>query len=110
LHDAADEQPGHDAEPRDDHAAAGDPGKRRGNAEYLGDVGDLDLGEAELLIERTGHEAGHRLAELVEHDEGEDDEGAAARPQEGGAARGEGAAPIRRAAAALDEIAEGPHE
>ena len=47
-------------------------GEARGEAEHLGDVGDLDLGEAERDVERVRHHPGERVAEFVEHDEDQD--------------------------------------
>src|SRR3546814_9075719 len=52
-------------------------GERGDEAVQLADVGDLDLAEADVDVEGIRHHAGQRVAELVEHDEGEDEQPAA---------------------------------
>src|SRR3546814_19275370 len=49
-------------------------GERGDEAVQLADVGDLDLAEADVDVEGIRHHAGQRVAELVENDEGEDEQ------------------------------------
>ena len=90
MRDAADEQGAPDAVAVDDGAADEPADDGGAQAEDLGDGGDLLFGETHLHVERVGHDPEIGVAQLVEHDEQEDEHPAVA-PHELGEGSDDGA-------------------